>query len=113
MALEDGREIIMFVVTPLNLLGKQNQATLEKAGLPAVAVSKENASVDICSVRESVQLAIENLRISAAMSHPRTVASSCCRAAGHGAMPGTKKMPDLELILKVVMPSDPTFHFRN
>ena len=32
---------------------------------------------------------------------------------GHGAMPGTKKMPDLELILKVVMPSDPTFHFRN
>ena len=28
-------------------------------------------------------------------------------------MPGTKKMPDLELILKVVMPSDPTFHFRN
>ena len=32
---------------------------------------------------------------------------------GHGAMPGTKKMPNLELILKVVMPSDPTFHFRN
>ena len=32
---------------------------------------------------------------------------------GHDAMPGTKKMPDLELILKVVMPSDPTFHFRN
>ena len=32
--------------------------------------------------------------------------------AGHGAMPGTKKMPDLDLILKVVMPSDPTFHFR-
>ena len=32
---------------------------------------------------------------------------------GHGAMPGTKKMPDLELILKVVMPSDPTFHFKN
>ena len=28
-------------------------------------------------------------------------------------MPGTKKMPDLELILKVVMPSDPTFHFKN
>ena len=26
-------------------------------------------------------------------------------ALGHGAMPGTKKMPDLELILKVVMPS--------
>ena len=33
--------------------------------------------------------------------------------SSHGAMPGTKKMPDLELILKVVMPSDPTFHFRN
>ena len=34
-------------------------------------------------------------------------------SSGHGAMPGTKKMPDLELILKVVMPWDPTFHFRN
>ena len=31
---------------------------------------------------------------------------------GPGAMPGTKKMPNLDLILKVVMPSDPTFHFR-
>ena len=39
--------------------------------------------------------------------------SNYCEAQGHGAMPGTKKMPDLELILKVVMPSDPTFHFRN
>ena len=57
MALEDGREMITIVVTPLNLLGKQNQATLEKVGLPAVAVSKENANVETWSVRESVQLA--------------------------------------------------------
>ena len=61
---------------PTNLLGKQNQATLEKAGLPAVPVSKENASVETCSVRESVQIAIETRRISAAMLHPRAVAAA-------------------------------------
>ena len=73
-ALKDGREITI-VVTPLNLLGKQNQATLEKAGLPAVAVSKENASVETWSVREFVQPAVKNRRISTAMLHPCAVAA--------------------------------------
>ena len=44
MAQEDGKDKMSFVVTPLNLLGKQNVSILEKAGLPAVAVSKETAN---------------------------------------------------------------------
>ena len=44
MALEDGHDKISFVVTPLNLLGKQNQHELEKVGLSAIAVSSENAN---------------------------------------------------------------------
>ena len=44
MALEDGKDKMSFVVTPLNLLGKQNVMVLEEAGLPAVAVSKETAN---------------------------------------------------------------------
>ena len=67
MALKDGKEMITIVVTPLNLFGKQNQATLEKAGLPAVAVSKENASVETWGVIESVQHAVKNCCISAAI----------------------------------------------
>jgi len=42
--------------------------------------------------------------------------SSPHHGAGHGVMPGTKNMPDLDIILKVVIPSDPftaSFHFRN
>ena len=40
MALEDGKKDKMtFVVTPLNLLGKQNQKELEKADLRGIAVS--------------------------------------------------------------------------
>ncbi|KAG6914774.1 hypothetical protein DXG01_015419 [Tephrocybe rancida] len=45
MALEDGFDKMMFVVTPVNLLGKQNKALLEKAGLSAIAVSSKNANV--------------------------------------------------------------------
>ena len=44
MALKEGEDKMTFVVTPLNLLGKQNQDSLEKAGLPALAVSKANAN---------------------------------------------------------------------
>ena len=44
MALEDKKDKMSFVVTPLNLLGKQNVKVLEVAGLPAVAVSKEAAN---------------------------------------------------------------------
>ena len=46
-------------------------------------------------------------------SHPVDTSMHCPSTEfGHGAMPGTKKMLDLDLVLKVVMPSDPTFHFR-
>ncbi len=44
MAQEDGKDKMSFVVTPLNLLGKQNVKVLKEAGLPAVAVSKETAN---------------------------------------------------------------------
>ena len=46
MALEDGRDRMSIVVTPLNLLGKQNVKDLEKAGLTAIAVSGENVNAD-------------------------------------------------------------------
>jgi len=44
MAQEDGKDKMSFMVTPLNLLGKQNVKALEEASLPAVAVSKETAN---------------------------------------------------------------------
>ena len=44
MAQEDGKDKMSFVVTPLNLLGKQNVKVLKEAGLPAFAVSKETAN---------------------------------------------------------------------
>ena len=44
MALEEGYEAMTIVVTPLNLLGKQNQELLEKAELSAIAVSMRNAN---------------------------------------------------------------------
>jgi hypothetical protein len=44
MALEDGEDKMSIVVTPLNLLGKQNVQVLKEAGLSAIAVSKDNAN---------------------------------------------------------------------
>ena len=44
MTQEDGKDKMSFVVTPLNLLEKQNVKVLEEAGLPAFAVSKETAN---------------------------------------------------------------------
>jgi len=44
MALEDGIEAVVFVVTPLNLLGEQNVNSLAKVGISAMAVSRENAN---------------------------------------------------------------------
>lgn len=44
MALADNRDKMTFVITPLNILGKQNEQQLLDAGLPAIAVSKENAN---------------------------------------------------------------------
>jgi len=50
MALEDGLDKMTIVVTPLNLLGKQNVQVLEKAGLSAVAISCENANPETFKV---------------------------------------------------------------
>ncbi|KIL55528.1 hypothetical protein M378DRAFT_188664 [Amanita muscaria Koide BX008] len=47
MALEEGRDKVSVVVTPLNLLGKQNVEVLEKVGIPAVAVDGESASEEV------------------------------------------------------------------
>lgn len=44
MALEEGQNKLMFVVTPLNLLGKQNVEQLQAANLTAISVTAENAS---------------------------------------------------------------------
>ncbi|KAF9498371.1 P-loop containing nucleoside triphosphate hydrolase protein [Pleurotus eryngii] len=44
MAQEEGLKRITIVVTPLNLLGKQNAEELGKAGIRAVAISRETAS---------------------------------------------------------------------
>ena len=46
MALEEGQDKMIFVVTPLNLLGKQNVEALDsdRAELSAIAVSSENAN---------------------------------------------------------------------
>ena len=50
MALEEGHDKMTVVVTPLNLLGKQNVVDLQQAGIPAVAVSAENASPEVFKV---------------------------------------------------------------
>ena len=52
MAREDGRDsdVMTIVVTPLNLLGKQNEALLEKVGISAIAVSMKNANTETWKV---------------------------------------------------------------
>ena len=44
MALEEGKDKMSIVVTPLNLLGKQNKEALDEAGIHGVAVSQQNAT---------------------------------------------------------------------
>jgi hypothetical protein len=51
MALEEGKNKMSFVVTPLNLLGKQNVEDLEKAGLSAIAVTSKNANAGTFKVK--------------------------------------------------------------
>ena len=50
MAMEAGEDKMIFVVTPLNLLGKQNVDSLDQAGLHAIAVSSENANATVYKV---------------------------------------------------------------
>jgi ATP-dependent DNA helicase RecQ len=51
MALEEGRDVMTIVVTPLNLLRKQNEEVLTKAKLPAIAVSKQNSNTETWKVQ--------------------------------------------------------------
>jgi replicative superfamily II helicase len=44
MAVEDGFDKMVFIVTLLNLLGKQNEDVLRRVGIDVVAVSRENVS---------------------------------------------------------------------
>ena len=53
MALEDRKtDKMMFIVTPLNLLSKQNQKELEKAGLRGIAVSSEDVTDVVFKVHD-------------------------------------------------------------
>jgi superfamily II DNA helicase RecQ len=56
MALNEGKDKITFVVTPLNLLGKQNVKELEGVGISAIAVSSENNNVKSFWVCKSLKL---------------------------------------------------------
>ncbi|KAF8984279.1 hypothetical protein BDQ17DRAFT_1260894, partial [Cyathus striatus] len=44
MALEEEHDKMSIVVTPLNLLGKQNVEMLEKAGISTISVTKKDAN---------------------------------------------------------------------
>ncbi|PCH39772.1 nucleoside triphosphate hydrolase protein [Wolfiporia cocos MD-104 SS10] len=44
MALDDGKDIFIIIVTPLNLLGKQNVNMLRSASIPSIAVNATNAN---------------------------------------------------------------------
>ena len=50
MTREDGHDAMTIVVTPLNLLGKQNEALLEKVGISAIVVSMKNANTETWKV---------------------------------------------------------------
>jgi superfamily II DNA helicase RecQ len=57
MALEDGENVMEFIVTPLNILGKQTIKDLEGAGIRSISVSKENADALTFKVRELILIA--------------------------------------------------------
>ena len=44
MAIEEGEDKMSIVVTPLNLLGKQNKEALDAAGINGIAISRRNAT---------------------------------------------------------------------
>ena len=50
MALEEGQDKLTIVVTPLNLLGKQNVDNLKEVGITAVAVDAESLNEDLSKV---------------------------------------------------------------
>jgi superfamily II DNA helicase RecQ len=50
MALEEGQDKMIFVVTPLNLLGKQNTEQLNAAGLSTISVTAKNTNAGTVKV---------------------------------------------------------------
>jgi superfamily II DNA/RNA helicase len=60
MALEDGEDVMEFIITPLNILGKQTIQDLEVAGIKSIAVSKENANAQTFKVRQVLLNAGQN-----------------------------------------------------
>ena len=56
MALEDGEDKMSVVVTPLNLLGKQNKEALDAAGINGVAISRRNATPQTFKVCQRLHL---------------------------------------------------------
>ena len=50
MALEESRDKVVFIVTPLNLLGRQNVENLQSMGIPAVAVDGESLNEEVLKV---------------------------------------------------------------
>ncbi|KAH6893859.1 P-loop containing nucleoside triphosphate hydrolase protein [Coprinopsis sp. MPI-PUGE-AT-0042] len=70
MALEEGKkDSLTFVVTPLNILGKQNEEQLNSAGLRAISVTGKNAS------KETFK-AIENGKYNVVIINPEILMSS-------------------------------------
>ena len=51
MALEEGRDGMVVVVTPLNLLGKKSVEELKAAGIKAVAIDSQSAKPAVFKVR--------------------------------------------------------------
>ena len=54
MALEGGHDKMSIVVTPLNFLSQQNKTSLDKAGLPAISVNKDNANAQTWKVLTAI-----------------------------------------------------------
>lgn len=50
MALEDGEDKMIIVMTPLNILGKQNVDLLAKAGMSGIAIDGKNATDEAFAV---------------------------------------------------------------
>lgn len=50
MASEDGKNMMTIVVTPLNILGPQDVADLEVAGISGIAISTNNATPEVFRV---------------------------------------------------------------
>ncbi|KAJ8689521.1 hypothetical protein PTI98_012419 [Pleurotus ostreatus] len=71
MALEDGLKKVIFIVTPLNLLGQQNSDQLNTIGLTAISVTAENAGPETFK-------AIESGAYKVIIINPEILMSSAC-----------------------------------